>query len=212
MNGIHDMGGMHGMGPVEPEANEPVFHADWERRTFALHLAMGAWRRWNIDMGRHTREQMPPAEYLVASYYERWLWGLEKLLAEKGLLTLAENAESSLTPALRREDVPAFVQNRRGARVHEDVPARFTPGDRVRTRNINPIDHTRLPRYVRGRRGVVARDHGVFVFPDTNALGQGTKPQHVYSVRFTARELWGREGHPRDIIHVDLWDDYMDHA
>ena len=90
MNGVHDMGGMHGMGPVELEPGEPVFHADWERRLFALNLAMGAWRKWNIDMGRHTREQMPPTEYLAASYYERWLWGLERLLVEKGLLTRAE--------------------------------------------------------------------------------------------------------------------------
>jgi nitrile hydratase len=212
MNGVHDMGGMHGMGPVEPEPDEPVFHADWERRVFALNLAMGAWRRWNIDMGRHAREQMPPAEYLAASYYERWLWGLEKLLVEKGLLPPAENAEPPLTPALRREDVRAFVQNRRGARVQTDVPARFKPGDPVLARNLNPIGHTRLPRYTRGRRGVVARDHGVFVFPDTNALGNGPKPQHVYSVRFSAQELWGPDGHPHDVIHVDLWDDYLDPA
>ena len=211
MNGVHDMGGMHGMGPIEAEPEEPVFHADWERRIFALNLAMGAWRKWNIDMGRHTREQMPPAEYLAASYYERWLWGLEKLLVEKGFLTPDERG-SPLMAVLRREDVAAFVQNRRGARVDEDLPARFKPGDRVLARNLNPIGHTRLPRYARGRRGVVARDHGVFVFPDTNALGKGRKPQHVYSVRFTAEELWGREGHPRDIVHLDLWDDYLDHA
>ena len=90
MNGIHDMGGMHGLGPIDREENEPVFHHAWERRAFALNMAAGFLGDWNIDMSRYAREQMPPAEYLATSYYEHWLWGLERLLVEKGLLTRTE--------------------------------------------------------------------------------------------------------------------------
>jgi nitrile hydratase len=227
VNGVHDMGGMHGFGPVVPEANEPVFHHEWERRVFALSLAMGAWRRWNIDMSRFAREQQPPAEYLAASYYEHWLFGLEKLLVEKGFLEgdeLARHRARIAAPArpagrtrfdpapgaLRAAGVERMLRNRRAARLDDPVPPKFAPGDQVIARNTHPVGHTRLPRYVRGRRGVVDRDRGVFIFPDTHALGQGTKPQHVYSVRFAARELWGPEASPRDSVYVDLWDDYLE--
>jgi nitrile hydratase beta subunit len=224
MNGVHDMGGMHGFGPVVAEPNEPVFHAEWERRAFALTLAMGAWRRWNLDMARSAREQMPPAAYLAASYYEKWLWGLERLLVDKAFLTEAELARGpagtagaggapGLQPgALRAPDVPRMLRNRRAARLDDPVAPRFEPGEGVVARNLHPVGHTRLPRYVRGRRGTIDRDHGVFIFPDTHAAGQGRKPQHVYSVRFAARELWGPEASPRDAVYVDLWDDYLDPA
>jgi len=221
MNGVHDMGGRPGFGPVVREENEPVFHAKWERRAFALTLAMGAWRRWNLDVARAWRERMPPADYLRASYYERWLWALERLLVEKGFVMLAELDRRPDRPtvagviqpgALRAVDVPRMLRNRRAARREDPAPARFTPGDRVVARNLHPVGHTRLPRYVRGHQGVVDRAHGVFVFPDTYALGLGEKPQHVYSVRFAARELWGPDASPRDSVYVDLWDDYLDPA
>jgi nitrile hydratase len=235
MNGVHDLGGMHGLGPVAAERDEPVFHTEWERRVFALTLAMGFWRpgRWNLDMSRQAREQMPPAEYLATSYYEHWLFGLERLLVEHGFLTaedLAAGRRAELAPgtaptararppaagpvpgALRAVDVPRALQNRRAARRDEPVAPRFAPGARVVARNIHPKGHTRIPRYVRGRRGVVHRDHGVFVFPDTHAAGLGEKPQHVYAVRFAARELWGPDASPRDSVVVDLWDDYLDPA
>ncbi len=221
MNGIHDLGGMHGFGPVVPEAHEPVFHAAWEGTVFALVNAMGAWRKWSIDASRFAKEIMPPAEYLRASYYERWLWGLEHLLVEHGFLTREELARRGdrpplaaplLSGVLRAADVPRFLWNRRAARLDDPVPPKFTAGDRVIARNLHPVGHTRLPRYVRGRQGVIHRDHGVFIFPDTHAVGQGTKPQHVYSVRFTARELWGPAASPHDRVYVDLWDDYLDAA
>ncbi len=207
MNGVHDMGGMHGMGPIQREENEPVFHEEWERRMFALDLAMGAWGKWNIDMSRFAREQMPPAEYLATSYYEHWLFGLEKLLAEKGLPTKEDQEKRGVLTA---DAVWPMLRKGGSARVAVDMPPKFKVGDRVIARNINPAGHTRLPRYARGRRGVIDRDHGVFVFPDTNALGQGKKPQHVNSVRFTARELWGDDASPRDAVYIDLWDDYLD--
>jgi nitrile hydratase beta subunit len=226
MNGVHDLGGMHGFGPVVIEPDEPVFHTEWERRTFALNLAMGAWRRWNLDMSRHAREQMPPAGYLAASYYEHWLWGLERLLEHHGFLAPADldrrvregvdsdrpAAVEPLAGTLRVDGVPRFLRNRRAARLDDPVPPKFKAGDAVVGRSMNPPGHTRVPRYVRGRRGVIDRDHGVFIFPDTHAAGLGRKPQHVYSVRFAARELWGSDGHPRDAVYVDLWDDYLDPA
>ena len=227
MNGVHDMGGMHGLGPVEPEPNEPVFHAEWEKSVFALNLAMGAWRTWNIDGGRYSRELMPGPEYLATTYYEHWLWGLELLVKQNGFVRAEEIAEReramaagkapavSARPgegALRPGDVARFLQNRKAARMPDPVPPKFKAGDSVVAKNINPLGHTRLPRYVRGRHGVIDRDHGVFIFPDTHAAGLGRKPQHVYAVRFTARELWGAEASPRDAVYVDLWDDYLDHA
>jgi len=226
MNGVHDMGGMHGFGPVAAEKDEPVFHAEWERRAFALTLAAGFLGRWNIDMSRHAREQMPPAEYLATSYYEHWLWGLEKLLLDTGLLTrdeiaarlggrhvtLKEPPPEVKARVLRPGDTERALQNRKAARMDAVVPPRFKPGDAVITRNRHPVGHTRLPRYARGRRGVVDRDHGVFVFPDAHAAGLGKVPQRCYSVRFAARELWGPEASGRDAVYIDLFDDYLEPA
>lgn len=226
MNGVHDLAGMHGFGPVHPKPSEPVFHAAWERRTFALTLAADAWRRWNLDMSRYAREQMPPAEYLSATYYERWLFGLEKLLVEHGFLTADQLRGDSIggdiddqgrrvelgtdTPTVA--DVQLFLRHRLRTRRNDAVRSRFKRGDGVTARNLNPAGHTRLPRYVRGRRGIVDSDHGVFVYPDTNALGLGESPQHLYSIRFAACELWGPEASPHDSVFVDLWDDYLDPA
>ena len=221
MNGAHDLGGMHGFGPVEIERDEPVFHHDWERRAFALTLAAGFLGRWNIDIGRYAREQMPPAEYLATSYYEHWLFGLAKLLRDTGLVAPDEldarlrGGRAPVTPAtgarvLAAGDVARVLGRSREARVDADVAPRFRVGARVVTRNINPVGHTRLPRYARGRRGVVTLDHGVWVFPDASGNGLGKKPQHCYSVRFEARELWGAEAPARDAVHLDLWDDHLD--
>jgi nitrile hydratase subunit beta len=218
MNGIHDMGGMHGMGPIEYEKDEPVFHARWEALAFALNRAMGVWGKWNLDASRHGIERLPPAEYLRMSYYEKWTARLELLLMESGLVTPEELAagqpapgSSKAVPALTAEKVPALGKGRPASR---DVPvtARFHAGQPVLALNIHPTGHTRLPRYARGKRGTVDRDHGVFVFPDTNARFQGEKPQHVYSVRFAARELWGDQASPRDSVYLDLWDDYLEPA
>ena len=218
MNGVHDLGGMHGMGPVEIERDEPVFHAQWEARVLALNLACNFHLRWNIDMGRYAREQMLPAEYLAATYYEKWLFGLNKLLVEQGLVTANElragraEAKAGDVSALGASDVATFLRNRRHARLDDDVAPRFKPGERVLTHNDHPVGHTRLPRYARRRRGVVDRDHGVFIFPDTHAMTRDKKPQHCYSVRFAARELWGPRASARDSVYVDLWDDHLDPA
>lgn len=217
MNGVHDMGGMHGLGPIEYENNEPVFHAPWEGRVFALNVAIGAWRKWNIDASRHGIEQLPPADYLRMSYYEKWFTRLEALLLKHGLITPKEISSGrpdgpKLTPPFTAAKVAETLG--KGGPYNRDVkaPPLFRAGQRVRARNLNPTGHTRLPRYVRGRLGAIDRDHGIFVFPDTNAQFLGEKPQHLYSVRFAARELWGEQASPHDSVYLDLWDDYLEPA
>jgi nitrile hydratase beta subunit len=219
MNGVHDMGGMHGMGSVEREKNEPVFHARWEARVFALNRAVGAWGKWNIDASRHVKERIPPAEYLRISYYEKFLVGMTELLVTSGLVTRAEvesgkpaRGSKKAAPPLTVDKVQALVATGVPARRNTLVTPKFRVGQRVRARNVHPTGHTRLPRYARGKFGTVERDHGVFVFPDTNAHFLGENPQHVYSVRFAARELWGGQAPPRDAVYVNLWDDHLEPA
>jgi nitrile hydratase beta subunit len=219
MNGVHDMGGMHGMGAIKEEKNEPVFHVPWEGRAYAVTRAMGAWRMWNLDASRFQRELIAPIDYLRMSYYELWIAGLVELMLKTNLVTRTEiesgrpdEGAAVRTPALTADKVPALIA--KGVPARRDVPvaASFRVGQRVRARNINPVGHTRLPRYARGKVGRVDRDHGVFVFPDTNAHFLGEKPQHVYSVRFDARELWGEQASRRDSVSVDMWDDYLEPA
>jgi nitrile hydratase beta subunit len=219
VNGIHDMGGMHGMGPIQHEKNEPVFHEQWEGRAFGLSFAMDSFNKWTLDAFRHQIELIPPAEYLRIRYYEKWITAYIELMVKAGLVSRAE-VESGIPapgspgigPALTAAEVPTMIAS--GAPASRDVPVaiRFHAGQRVRARNMHPVGHTRLPRYVRGKVGTVEREHGVFVFPDTNAHSRGEKPQHLYSVRFAARELWGAQADPRDAVYVDLWDDHLEHA
>jgi nitrile hydratase beta subunit len=219
MNGVHDMGGMHGMGPVRHEPNEPVFHEVWEGRVYAMtRVIRAAGGRQNIDNARYSLELLPPVDYLRMSYYERWFTRLVNQLVTNGIVT-REELETSDPAAGSAKAVPritaAMVPDLpRPNMTRRDVAVspRFKVGQRVRARNIHPTGHTRLPRYARGKVGVVIRDHGVWVFPDTNAEFAGEKPQHVYSVRFAARELWGEQASSRDSVHLDMWDDYLDRA
>jgi nitrile hydratase beta subunit len=216
MNGIHDMGGMHGFGPIVPEPNEPVFHGAWEERVFALVSAIGAWGRWTTDESRQTIERMPPADYLTTAYYEKWILGMVENAVRHGLVT-REEAETGqrdasapiVTPKLTASDVSTVMH--RGSPKTRDVERQpvFQPGDAVVTRNIQPASHTRLPRYARDKRGVVVALHGAHVFPDTNALAQGENPQPLYTVRFHARALWGDAANARDTVCLDLWEDYL---
>ena len=216
MNGIHDMGGMHGFGPVAPKRDEPVFHSDWEGRALALNRALGYARAWNIDMSRAAVENLPPDVYLTRPYYEKWALRMERLLIDLELVDADEIAAGHALrpgrPLPRKLDAAAVAAAlTRGSYGRQPAaPARFKVGDRVRTRNINPLTHTRLPRYARGRIGIVDRVHGAHVFPDDNAHFRGEKPQHLYSVRFSARELWGDAAPPRDAVNIDLWEDYLE--
>jgi nitrile hydratase len=218
MNGVHDMGGMHGFGPVRPEENEPPFHADWEGRSLALNRAMGFANVWNIDESRAAIEELPPHRYLAMSYYERWALRLQNLLVRHGLVGSDEiEAGRALRPGkplsrrLAADDADAALV--RGAYGRDPgAPARFQPGDRVRMRNIHPVTHTRLPRYVRGRVGVVERVRGCHVFPDSAAIGEGEKPQWLYAVRFDGTELWGEDSDPNVSVSIEAFEPYLEAA
>ena len=222
MDGVHDLGGMQGFGPVVREENEPPFHAAWEAAVVAMMRAGGAGGVYNIDEFRHAIERMAPADYLGASYYEKWLDGIARLFVEKGLIG-AEELQRRIAFFRERPEAPAGAAVATPPAVH--VPAqiawvqsairetgarpRFAPGETVMTRRFHPHGHTRLPRYARGKRGVIARVHGIHVFPDTNAHGLGEAPQPLYSVRFDARELWGEAAEPNTHVHLDCWESYL---
>jgi nitrile hydratase subunit beta len=219
MNGAHDMGGVHGFGAVLPEQDEPVFHAEWERRVLALVLAMGATGQWTLDAARFARENRPPTEYLSKSYYQIWLAGLEQLLVERGLVAPAELAAGrSLGPtkAVKRtlagRDTAGLLK--RGGPTNREAPrpARFQVGDQVRAKNMHPVTHTRLPRYVRGHTGTITCVNGCHVFPDSNAHGHGEDPQWLYTVSFPGRELWGADADPTVRVSVDAFEPYLEPA
>jgi nitrile hydratase subunit beta len=217
MNSVHDMGGMQNMGAVRVEKNEPVFHAEWERRIFALDEAVDG--DWPGGAGRYQRELILPAEYLRMSYYERWLSSLSELLVKSGMLTrreletgVAEGGNTKGRKVLRADEVRATIAGGFPSTSTVPATAKFHAGQPVRARNINTTGHTRLPRYARGKQGTIARDHGVYVFNDSLVQGLGEKPQHLYSVSFAARELWGPGAPANDSVHLDLWDDHLEPA
>lgn len=233
MNGVHDLGGLHGFGPVLREDPEPYFHEPWESRVFGLFFGCFAGGHFNVDMFRHAIERMAGHEYLASSYYEHWLHAIETLLTEKGTLSKAaidaacrrgvnpdsssENGQSVRvhappTSALPVEMVDGLIRSGASTRRPDLIAPTYKPGDAVLALNLNPVTHTRLPRYIRGKRGVVMRDHGVFAFNDSEAHGLGHQAQHVYSVRFTARELWGSQANARDTLCIDLFDAYLEAA
>lgn len=207
MNGVHDLGGMDGFGPVRPEADEPVFHAEWERRVLALVLAVGALGRWNIDQNRHSREQLPPAVYLGSSYYRIWCLALLRNLRATALVEEAP-------PAVGWPTLRAGLESGTPYARPVPEPARFAVGDLVRTRNLNPEGHTRLPRYARGKLGRVVLHHGGHVFPDTNAAPLGQRGadagEHLYTVEFSGEELWGPGAQPGVRVSVDAFEPYLE--
>ena len=215
MNGGHDLGGMHGLGPInpEPEITEPVFHSEWERRVFALNLAVGFLGKWNIDQGRYAREHQHPADYLRNSYYENWMAGLETLLLDRGIVTREElqtgvsNGKAEGIRVLLGENVGAVLAIGSPATIDLPLAATYKFGDIVRVVNLDPTSHTRVPRYARGKAGKVELNHGVHIFPDQNAEGV-KEGQHLYSIAFTAEELWGIEG-SMDTIRIDIWEPHL---
>jgi nitrile hydratase subunit beta len=223
MNGAHDMGGMQGLGRVEVERNEPVFHKEWEKVVFVMQWTTGFRGLFNTDEFRHSMERMNPVHYLSSRYYEHWLCGMETLLVEKGILSKQEldqrisKFKQGLGTISQRED-PEMTRQvlqvvRNGDSTRRDISGepKFEVGGAVKAKNINPTGHTRLPRYLRGKAGTIAQVHGAFVFPDTNAHGLGENPQHVYSVRFDGREVWGETSESGEVLYADLWESYLDY-
>lgn len=209
MNSVHDMGGMTCFGPVEPEGDEPVFHDEWERRVLALTIVTSG-LFGPLDKRRHVLEKLDPLEYLSCTYYERWLGRLERSVEQEGLAGKAEVAQGLGTPISTGTLESVIREGRPASRTTGRQEARFSVGDRVRARKLNPPGHTRLVQYVRGRSGVIARLHGTHSFPDTTAHDEDENPQPLYSVRFTAQELWGPAAPAGDQLFIDLWEDYLE--
>jgi nitrile hydratase subunit beta len=222
MDGVHDLGGMHGFGPIEREDNEPPFHGRWEAAVVAIMRATRGAGLYNIDEFRHSIERMAPAHYLGSSYFEHWLDGIVRLLDEKDVIATEELdlrtavVKAGMGATVTRPSTPGFFT--RAATGHASTetsfrdpmaPPRHAVGDPVTTRIMHPAGHTRLPRYARGKRGVIAAHRGGHVFPDTHAHGLGEQPQHVYSVRFEASELWGEAAEPNQHVYLDLWERYL---
>lgn len=217
MNGAADMGGMHGFGPVVPEPNEPVFHADWEKTVFALNMLTGAAKLWNLDAFRFNRESIPPPQYLNLSYYGLWTVTLEHMMLEYGVTTPEELAAGhAIAPvkkavhAVTAEQVAPMV--RRGSPYDRPAPAPalFKVGEKVRAKNMHVKTHTRLPRYARGHVGEVVHIVGCHVFPDTNASNAGEDPHWLYTVRFDGRELWGEDTDPSVRVCIEAWEPYLE--
>ena len=219
MNGVHDMGGMDGFGRVEPEPNEPTFHHDWEARVMAMVRVMGANGGVNIDSQRFARESLPPEVYLASSYYKKWFLAIEDQIIERNIAgadELAAGHSLRPSPPLSRgkftlDDLPRIAVRGSFGR-DASAPAAFKPGDRVRAKNINPLTHSRLPRYVRGHTGIVERINGCHVFPDTSAHGKGENPQWLYTVVFDSRELWGDDADPTLKVSIDAFQPYLEKA
>ena len=222
MNGAHDMGGVQGFGKVQPEANEPLFHADWERRALGVTLAMGATGQWNIDISRFARERLPAATYLSSSYYRIWILALEQLMLERGLVSADEIAagHASHPPkpvarVLQAHAVDAALARGSSTVRHVDTQPKFALGQRVCALDLQPSGHTRLPRYVRGHKGTVALVHGAHIFADRHAVHRtddtfNDTPEWLYTVAFDGTELWGPAAEPGLCISVDAWEPYLE--
>lgn len=219
MNGPHDLGGQMGFGPVAPEKDEPYFHAEWEKRALGVTLTAGAMGHWTIDESRHARESLHPADYYSSSYYEIWIKALETLLQRHGFVSARDLAEGRAVDSapqpkrvLKVDNVAAVLAKGGPCDRRVEESARFAPGDRVRTRNFHPTGHTRLPRYARGKLGVVEAVREAYVFPDTNAHDKGENPQWVYTVVFDGREIWGEDADPTLTVSIDAWESYLEPA
>ena len=213
-----DLGGQPGFGPVTPEPEGELFHADWEPRALALTLAMGATGSWNIDASRAVRETLP--DYPGLSYYQVWLSALEQLMLQRGQVfpDEIESGEMHHPPAtvarvLQAANVPAVLAKGSPTERPETGGARFSIGQPVRM-HLGKVDHhTRLPGYVQGKRGVIEHVHGAHVFADANAQGLGEQPQWLYTVVFDEAELWGEQTAPQNLsVSVDAWESYLEPA
>jgi nitrile hydratase subunit beta len=217
VNSIHDLGGMHGFGAIDAERDEPPFHEPWEGRAGGLLEVMTFPAGFTVDRFRYLRETLRPDLYLTQNYYEQWIYIAEQALFESGMISAEELACAKVqapkrNDAMRSEAVWDFLHDRsHSGRDLDDTP-RFAIGQRVRARNMQPTGHTRLPRYARGKAGTIVSHHGAHVLPDASAHGKGDLPQHLYTVRFPARELWGERASPRDSVHLDLWESYLEPA
>jgi nitrile hydratase subunit beta len=219
VNGLHDLGGLGGLGPVVVEEDEPVFHARWEARTLGMMLALAGSGHYNADTFRAARETIPAPRYLTSRYYELWLFAVEQLMRDAvtpaELEAAVERLRRGELSVPDRRDPQLAARLRQGLRAGHSTagtaaaPHRYAVGDRVRARNLQPAGHTRLPAYARGRVGTIERRYPAFPIPDRNAYGDPT-PENLYCVRFDAHELWGPDGDANGDLMVDLWESYLE--
>lgn len=219
MNGPHDLGGQMGFGPIAPEVDEPVFHAEWEKRALGLTLCANYLGAWTGDEGRHARERLYPGTYYRSSYYEIWIRAIESVLQRHGFVTAADlEAGRPVDPAampkrtLAADFVPTLLARGTPYSRPVDAAPAFAVGDRVRTINFHPTHHTRLPRYARGKLGTIDAVHEGFVLPDTNAHAKGENPERLYTVLFAATELWGPDADPTSTVSIDAFESYLERA
>ena len=219
MNGIHDLGGMHGFGAVPVEENEPFFHSAWERRMFGIASVISYPLDFNDDHFRREIERIPPAKYLSSSYYELWFYGVLGILEERGIATLEDidqyksthQGQAFVDGVVKGEDVEDMILTGTSAQADKpEIPKQISVGDFVKIHNNHPRHHHRAPRYIRGHTGKVVMDHGPFNFPDSNSEYQGLKPQHVYAVEFLGSELWGGDADPETSVTLDVFESYME--
>lgn len=219
MNGVHDMGGMQCFGPVIPEEDEPIFHGEWEKKALAITVAMGFCGNWNLDISRFARESLPPDFYLSSSYYQIWIAGLEQLMLKRDMVSQEELQSGKLIEspiAVKRvvsaQEMPAALA--KGGPVDRE-PFReqaFAVGDQVKTLNMNPSGHTRLPGYAREKSGVVAGIQGFHVYPDANAKEEDDAAHWLYSIAFSSEELFGSNAEPGGEVMIDCWEPYLEQA
>jgi nitrile hydratase beta subunit len=218
MDGVHDLGGREGFGPIRDKDDDKPFHEEWETRAFGMAQSSAGGAGWTIDWFRHCRELIPPIDYLTRPYFDQWVATLAAQMIDEGYLTLEElkSGASAFTP---QPDYPAgtagasraFVANPKSYAMEAASSPRFVLGDAVHARISGDPGHTRLPGYVRGRSGVVHAHHGGHILPDASARGE-MRAEHLYTVSFAASELWPEAKASRDRVFVDLWESYLETA
>jgi len=218
MDGVHDLGGKQGFGPIDVTEVEVPFHAEWEGRMWAINQCSRS-PDWTLDWWRHVRELIDPVDYLTRPYFDSWAQTHIAAFIDSGAFTLDEIvAGKSATAAVDRQpsqdpdDIVAAVEAQayRYDREIEAKPA-YVTGDRIFTKQFVPGHHTRLPAYARGKPGVIHAHHGAHVFADSSAQGR-EEAQHIYSVVFEARDLWIEAKNKNDRVYLDLWESYLDPA
>lgn len=217
MDGPQDLGGKAGFGLINPEVDEPLFHADWEKRALGITVLCGALGHWALDEGRHARESLAPSDYYSSTYYEIWIKALEKLLIRHGEITTEElKSAKALQPGLRSEKclptekVLGVLASGGPSERPVEVSATYKVGDWLRTIKAHPSGHTRLPAYARDKLCVVEAVHGAHVFPDASAHGQGEQPQWLYTVAFEGTELWGNDSEAGLTVTINAWESYLE--
>jgi nitrile hydratase len=218
MDGIHDLGGREGYGPIDVGEPPEPFHAPWEARMLGIVRAFTRPARWSIDWFRHVRECIDPADYLTRPYYDQWLQTYAAMMIDSRVATLDELATGKSDRALPGQPPPMtpdkVVDGKKAMarfdRETNGVPA-FVVGDTVRTRGLGSRGHTRLPQYARGRAGRIEAFHGFHVLPDTNMTGDGPA-EPLYTVAFRAADLWPEAEESKDRVFLDLWESYLERA